>query len=175
MKTARTIGLVMLILVVATSVSFAARPSKALLTNSMHDLRSTLGGATFTLCNFCHVAHKTVADTYPSNIGPLLWNHTLSSATTYGVYTSNTFAAYGTDISDLGPLNAGAYVSSNLCLSCHDGTVAVNSWYAPPACLPTYGPCPQGTTFVPNDARVTDLTNTHPVNFTYYGQPWISS
>ena len=98
----------MLIMVVATSMSFAARPSKNLIVNSLHDLRSTLNGASYTVCNFCHVAHKTVADTYPSFIGPLLWNHTLSAKTTYGVYSSGTFAAYGTDIVDLGTLNGPA-------------------------------------------------------------------
>src|SRR5690242_19090680 len=102
MKLGRTVLLVALIIAVATSMSFAARPSKNLIVNSLHDLRSTLNGASFTLCNFCHVAHKTVADTYPSYIGPLLWNHTLSTAITYGVYISQTFAAYGTDIADLG-------------------------------------------------------------------------
>src|SRR5690242_19347474 len=121
MKTATKIGLLVLIVVVATSMSFAARPSKQLIVISLHDLRSTLNGASFTLCNFCHVAHKTVADTYPSYIGPLLWNHTLSTATTYGVYSSQTFAAYGTDIADLGTLNGAGYTTSNLCLSCHDG------------------------------------------------------
>ena len=174
MKTTRTIGLVMLIVVLATSMSFAARPSKNLIVNSLHDLRSTLNGASFTLCNFCHVAHKTVADTYPSYIGPLLWNHTLSTATTYGVYSSQTFAAYGTDISDLGTLNGAGYTTSNLCLSCHDGTVAVNSWYDV-VTGKNFQPLPQGTYFMPNLYRVTDMTNTHPVNFTYYNASWLAA
>jgi len=63
MKNARTIGLVMLIVVLATSMSFAAKPSKALIVNSLHDLRSTLNGASFTVCNFCHVADDRSADT----------------------------------------------------------------------------------------------------------------
>jgi hypothetical protein len=174
MKNARTIGLVMLIVVLATSMSFAARPSKNTMVNSLHDLRSTLKGASFTLCNFCHVAHKTVADTYPSYIGPLLWNHTLSAKTTYGVYTSGTFAAYGTDIADLGTLNGAGYSTSNLCLSCHDGTIAVDSWYAP-VTGSSYKPLPGNTFFMPTASTITDLTNTHPVNFTYYNAPWLSA
>lgn len=174
MKNARTIGLVMLIVVLATSMSFAARPSKNLIVNSLHDLRSQLKGASFTVCNFCHVAHKTVADTYPSYIGPLLWNHTLSTATTYGVYSSQTFAAYGTDIADLGTLNGAGYTTSNLCLSCHDGTVAVDSWYAP-VTGSNFQPLPQNTYFMPNTYQIKDLTNTHPVNFTYYNAPWLSA
>ena len=174
MKTTRTIGLVMLILVLATSMSFAARPSKQLIVNSLHDLRGTLGGASFTLCNFCHVAHKTVADVYPSYVGPLLWNHTLSKVTSYGVYTSGTFAAYGTDIADLGTLNGAGYSTSNLCLSCHDGTIAVDSWYAP-VTGKSYLPLPGNTFFMPTDTQIKDLTNTHPVNFTYYNAPWLSA
>jgi len=174
MKNARTIGLVMLIVVLATSMSFAAKPSKALIVNSLHDLRSTLGGASFTVCNFCHVAHKTVADTYPSYIGPLLWNKTLSTATTYGVYSSGTFNSYGTDIADLGTLNGAGYTTSNLCLSCHDGTVAVDAWYAP-VTGKNYQPLPGNTYFMPNTFQIKDMTNTHPVNFTYYNAPWLSA
>jgi len=174
MKLGRTVLLVALIIAVATSMSFAARPSKNLIVNSLHDLRSTLNGASYTVCNFCHVAHKTVADIYPSFIGPLLWNHTLSAKTTYGVYSSGTFTAYGTDIADLGTLNGAGYTTSNLCLSCHDGTVAVNSWYAP--VLGSNGnPLPQGSYFMPNKFRVTDMKNTHPVNFTYYNAAWLTA
>jgi hypothetical protein len=147
------------------TLAWAKAPKSAIM-NSAHDMRSQFTAASFTLCNFCHVAHKTVADTYPANVGPLLWNHTLSSKATYGVYTSDTFSSYGTDIADLGPLNTGQYTVSNLCLSCHDGTVAVNSWYAPVTCA-NFQNCPEGTSFMPNDRRITDLTNTHPVNFTY--------
>jgi hypothetical protein len=116
---------------------------------------------TYTLCNFCHIAHKTTAVTYPANVGPYLWNHTLSTVTTYGVYSSTTFNSYSTDIADLGPLNTSTNITvSNLCLSCHDGTVAVDSWYEP--VLST-----SGTMFMPNTATLKDLTGTHPVNFTY--------
>ena len=104
----------------------------------------------------------------------MLWNHTLSSVSTYGVYTSGTFAAYGTDISELGALNGAGYSTSNLCLSCHDGTVAVDSWYAP-VTGNTYQPLPQNTFFMPTKSQIKDLTNTHPVNFTYYNAPWLSA
>jgi hypothetical protein len=165
MRTLRLYAAAAACVLLISALSWAKAPKSAIV-NSAHDMRSEFNAASFTVCNFCHVAHKTAADTYPSNIGPLLWNHTLSSKTTYGVYSSDTFNALGTDISDLGPLNTGAYTVSNLCLSCHDGTVAINSWYAPVTCA-NFQPCPQNTTFMPNDTRITDLTNTHPVNFTY--------
>ncbi len=138
-----------------------AKASKANVAKSAHDLRITFGTPSYSLCNYCHVAHKRASDApYPSNIGPLLWNHTLSSKTSYGVYSSDTFNSYGTDIADLGPLNAGAYTVSNLCLSCHDGTVAIDSAYVPVAST-------TNTTFMPKDTTIVDLTNTHPINFTY--------
>ncbi|MGA7382403.1 MAG: hypothetical protein WBX03_16255 [Terriglobales bacterium] len=181
MKYARTIGLVLLMAAIVTSMGFASpKPSKSAIINSAHDLRAGFaqyGYNSYALCNYCHIAHKVAASTYPANIGPLLWNHTLSSVTAYGVYSSDIFNSYGTDIADLGPLNTGAYTTSNMCLSCHDGTVAIASFY-------DYGD--QGLngktyldgegnqiTTMPTDNTLRDLTNVHPVNFTYYGASWI--
>jgi len=62
------------------------------------------------VCVFCHTPHNA------SPAAPL-WNQTLSSGVTYQPYTSTTLqAAVG--------LPTG---SSKLCLSCHDGTVALGS------------------------------------------------
>src|SRR3954451_17667369 len=59
------------------------------------------------ICIFCHTPHRGTGETP-------LWNHALSSAT-YTPYTSSTIkAAVGQ------PTGA-----SKLCLSCHDGTVAL--------------------------------------------------
>ena len=181
MKTARTIGLVMLMVAIVTSMGFAQKPSKALIANSLHDLRpgfAQYGYNSYALCNYCHIAHKVAASTYPANIGPLLWNHSLSSVSAYGVYTSDIFQTYNTDIADLGPLNTGAYNTSNMCLSCHDGTVAIASFYdysdAQALNGKTYGLNGGQVLTMPTDATVKDLTNTHPVNFTYYNAPWIA-
>jgi len=183
MKTGRTIGLVLLMVAIVTSMSFATKPSKSNIINSAHDLRAgfaTYGYNAYALCNYCHIAHKVSASTYPANIGPLLWNHGLSAVTSYGVYTSDIFQSYGTDISDLGPLNTGAYVTSNLCLSCHDGTIAIASFYDYDDATTLngklyYDPQDSGTGILgmPSYATIRDLTNTHPVNFTYYNAAWI--
>lgn len=168
MKTARTIGLVLLIVALVTTLSFAKAP-KSKIVNTVHDLRSTLGGASFTLCNFCHVAHKTAAPdiTPPASAGPYLWNHVLSSVVSYGVYTSDTFKGYNTDIKDLGTGGGGSINASNLCLSCHDGTVGINYWYER-VTGSNYQPLPNGNNvFVNISAQIKDLTQTHPVNFTY--------
>jgi cytochrome c2 len=150
-----------LVITVATGSAWAqTKVPKTTIVGSEHDLRSTFNSASFTLCSFCHVAHKT-GDS-PVGPGELLWNHTLSSVASYGVYSSASFDALNTDIADLG----GQTTVSNLCLSCHDGTVAVNSFYEPITGA-NFQPIPEGTTFMHDSLRVRDLTKTHPVNFTY--------
>lgn len=157
MRTAKTFGLVVLIVAITTTMGFAKAPKSAIV-NSAHDLRTSMGTASYSLCNFCHIPHKFASVTAPAEAGPLLWNHTLSKVTSYGVYTSDSFAGYATDITDLGTVATPTV--SNLCLSCHDGTVAVDSWYSPVRST-------QNTLTMPLDRTVKDLTQQHPINFTY--------
>jgi len=94
---------------------------------------STLGIATFghggssyqNPCQVCHIPHGAAA--YSAANGPL-WNHaTATNATTAGYYItydqagSATFNALG-----LGTITLGSSVA---CLSCHDGSIAVNQSY----------------------------------------------
>ena len=96
------------------------------------------------ICVFCHTPHN--ADT--TVIGAPLWNHELTTAT-YTLYDSPTFDGAATIIQPGGV--------SILCLSCHDGTVAIDS----------YGTNP-GTTFISGAALIgTDLSNDHPISFDY--------
>ena len=64
------------------------------------------------VCTFCHTPHG-------AKIAVPLWNHKDSTVAEYGVYTSSTLQ------SQLG--QPGAADSSKLCLSCHDGTVALGN------------------------------------------------
>ena len=183
MKTLRVVLVAMLALMVLSSLSFA-RVDKALIIGGPHDLRSTgsggvhtgVSGPSYALCNYCHVAHKFAADaTYgglgPNGAGQLLWNHTLSSATGYTVYGS--WTKQNTDIATIqtsGNINADLNNPSIMCMSCHDGTVAINSTYTG-VIGPGYGSTPKyfggytgGDAFVINPA---DVDKTHPVNFTY--------
>jgi predicted CXXCH cytochrome family protein len=108
------------------------------------DIRATMESE---ICIFCHTPHRATA-------AQPLWNHTLSAAT-YTPYNSSTIkAAIGQP--------SGA---SKLCLSCHDGTVAlgmVNSRSTPIELR-------KGLTTLPAGAsRIgTDLSDDHPVSFTY--------
>ena len=65
------------------------------------------------ICIFCHTPHGASATDGP------LWNHQTSTAI-YQTFSSPTLTALGITI---GPPNG----ASRLCLSCHDGTVALGS------------------------------------------------
>lgn len=116
-------------------------------TGTQHDLSATGGGpvksAVGDACLFCHAPHNVVP-----NITPL-WDHTLS-AQTYTTYASTTY-------------NSGAQTpasgSSKLCLSCHDGTVAVGQTTAK-GLLATSG------TMSPSDVFGANLSLGHPVSMT---------
>ncbi|MDD2918866.1 cytochrome c3 family protein [Rhodoferax sp.] len=98
-------------------------------------------------CVFCHTPH---------NASPArsLWNRTLSAAT-YTLYTSSTLKAVPTQPTG----------SSRLCLSCHDGTLAMGTLLRSPGGV-------QFTLDKLTGAGVlgTDLSNDHPISFTYNSQ-----
>lgn len=96
------------------------------------------------LCVFCHTPHNA-----KPTIG--LWNRELSAAT-YTLYASTTLQSV---------LNQPTG-SSRLCLSCHDGTLALDSLRAPPRGGPLLMPALTGRTLLG-----TDLSGSHPISFTY--------
>ena len=104
------------------------------------------------VCVFCHTPH----DSNPA--GPL-WNHKLSSGVTYIKYTSPTMVAYTSQASAPDPNGA-----SKLCLSCHDGTVALGAVESAASAIPLQGGKVQ---LVPGDPGYlgTDLSKTHPISF----------
>jgi len=125
-----------------------------------HDLSSALPTSQ-RVCVFCHTPHQPEGPPQ-INTDPL-WNHTLSTTASYGVYDSPTFDGSST-ISDIG----GGQTVSNLCMSCHDGTVGLGSLYNNPN-LPGGEEVPTnaGTVISGNANMGTDLSNDHPINFTY--------
>lgn len=177
MKAIRTTLIVGLALTVLSAMSFA-RIDKKNIVGGPHDLRynTTYSGAggtalhtadntwsagTYTLCNFCHIAHKFSSESSGAP-GTLLWNHTASSAT-YSTYSSNYMTATVNAINPNDVNNPSA-----LCLSCHDGTVAVNSNYAAVTGTGvsqlTVGAISGGDAMIINPA---DVNKQHPINFAY--------
>lgn len=98
------------------------------------------------ICIFCHTPHN-------SSPQPPLWNHK-NSGFTYTLYNSSTLNA----------LPGQPDGSSVLCLSCHDGTVALGNVLSRPP-ISFAG----GITEIPagNTNLTTDLSNDHPISFLY--------
>lgn len=108
---------------------------------SKHDFTSEAWATE--VCAVCHTPHdaKTGITNAP------LWNHESTSAT-FTAYTSTTMNAAVGQPDGI----------SKLCLSCHDGTVALDN----------YGGTTNGTNLATGGALVgTDLSNDHPISFTY--------
>ena len=111
----------------------------------MHNLSPPSGASVYSQgslgCTFCHAPHSGLGGVSP------LWNQTLSKAT-YTPYSSSTYVEQGNTQPTLG-------LTSSLCLSCHDGTVAVGQSAA-------YGTLPVTGSMNSIDAFGTNLGGTHP-------------
>ncbi len=128
-------------MVLIASVGFAQ------LTGSGHDF-SGLGWNTATtnkICGPCHTPHNantTIAE------APL-WSHAITAVASYTVYG-------GTSTLDATVGQPGGI--SKLCLSCHDGTVALDNF------IPVNG---TSTPLTGTALLGTDLSGDHPISFTY--------
>jgi len=125
------------------------------------------------ICSFCHIPHQL-----PTDNRVLLWNHQFGSTTLYTPYSSASLKA---TINQLNSTNStqqkGEAFYSLACLSCHDGQTGVNVVYRRPDGYTGEGtPGAIGTASgnTMNDVDPsgmhtigTDLSNDHPVNFTY--------
>jgi predicted CXXCH cytochrome family protein len=99
------------------------------------------------ICVVCHTPHDG-----GTTVEAPLWDHDVTAVTDYSVYTSATLTAESGTIGQPGDV-------SLLCLSCHDGTVAVDSFGTT-----------TGTIFLTStDAGYVgqDLSDDHPVGLTY--------
>ena len=111
-----------------------------------------------TVCGTCHTPHHGDSTVVP------LWSHQTTAATFLMYNNANVAVA-----------NLQAHVDgqpagiSKACLSCHDGTVAINT-YGGIGNYQTWGPSGAGGTAVTitNSALLgTDLTHTHPISMDY--------
>jgi predicted CXXCH cytochrome family protein len=132
---------------VAVSIaSFAATSSAQSISGSAHDFSAAGWNGTGEICVVCHTPHA--ADTSVTDAP--LWNHETTTAV-YTLYTSATL--------DAAPGQPDGV--SKLCLSCHDGTIAVDN----------FGGVTTGTQTIdlinPAVDVTTDLSDDHPVSFTY--------
>lgn len=123
------------------------RPVAADIASSAHDFSGDAWSGN-EICKPCHTPHN--AKTGTSDLAPL-WNHQVTAAT-FTVYANN--ANHNTLNATVGQPNG----TSKACLSCHDGSVALDA----------YGASSTGTTTITGTALVgTDLSNDHPISFVY--------
>ena len=140
-----------LIAVVTTGLFWAGTATAGTIEGSPHDFRAgfSTGWVTTTeICVVCHAPHnKPMGD---GSTG-LLWNRNFATTTTYVTYSNS-------DTMVVDPGQPGGV--SKLCLSCHDGTVAIDQ----------FGAETSGVNFLTSsDAAYvgTDLSNDHPISFAY--------
>jgi predicted CXXCH cytochrome family protein len=155
---------------------------------SPHDLSRTDTGMNYTamptdplnrICIFCHAPHNTYRlATATGGVGPQadpafdylpLWNHTLQEDLAYQMYENGAGAPVsGPNASQAIAFGMTAGSTSLLCLSCHDGSVAPNS----------YGNASQRPTSISGGGVMMAsaygigfdkyLGNHHPIGFNYY-------
>jgi predicted CXXCH cytochrome family protein len=120
-------------LVGALALAGLASMANGQITNSAHDF-SSYSWSGYEICKPCHTPHSA------NTAAGRLWNHSLSTAS-YTLFDGSTGTSADLDR------------ESRLCLSCHDGTVALDSFGGR-----------TGTNFIPGSANVgTNLSNDHPI------------
>lgn len=164
-------GLLLPTAIIAVALLGLAATALAGVANSKHDFSSNGSGGMWgsadqqRVCVFCHTPHNAQAGAEP------LWNRAPVNSV-FNVYTSTTLNA------TVGQPGG----NSKLCLSCHDGSVAIDAYVAGnPNGTPQmmaigdvyYSGSPYGDGGAniggnyTGNANVNDLTNDHPISFNY--------
>lgn len=177
-----------LLLLVAFALAGALVQAAIVATNKKSDIRNTKHNLSVNaptsntvkaknandtqVCVFCHTPHSAPNSTV---VAPL-WNRKLSAVSTSG--STETYTPYNSSTIDAYDTGSAPGGSSKLCLSCHDGTMAIDTVGVlngatevtiPMNGLGTNSTMPVGagkdTGFTRNLG--TDLSNDHPISFTY--------
>lgn len=145
--------------------------------NTKHDLSSgSTGGLAFSgtaeVCVFCHTPHGAATGTAP------LWNKTLPSAA-YQVYSTTVSSTMDAPLATDGIAASPSVGSVSIgCLSCHDGSLAMNSVINAPGSgltnaaftAGTWTPALPGGRMAAGVANLgLDLRNDHPIGMHYCG------
>ncbi len=140
------------VLLLVALLALIASPSFAGISGSLHDF-STQGWTTDgRICVACHTPHGGT-----TGIEAPLWNHTVTNQD-YQQYDSATIDLYApSGAVDFAPTGISA-----LCLSCHDGAVALNAFTGGAADVFL-----TGTAAIGSVAETGGMLNDHPVSFTY--------
>ncbi|HKN18487.1 MAG TPA: cytochrome c3 family protein [Dissulfurispiraceae bacterium] len=189
----------LLVLFAATVVVAGINPGTGI-KGSIHDLSKNRSGGIYgiadptldRICIYCHAPHHTIKPSdalaqvsYGSGFGYVpLWNHDLTLVNSFTLYSNSADNEKPGDISKQLNENATAVGSvSKLCLSCHDGTIAVASFGNAGGIGLNYaysGSRNTGSVFIQDvnkknwigagakGGTSADLSNHHPIGFDYY-------
>lgn len=125
-------------------VTCLATSGSSQISGTDHDFSGDGWNSTGEICVVCHTPHNSMAEPNAP-----LWNHELTQAD-FQLYSSFTLHAVPEQPTG----------SSKLCLSCHDGTVALDAFGQQPG--------DPGNVLAPGPANLgADLTNDHPVSFLF--------
>jgi predicted CXXCH cytochrome family protein len=140
-------------MLIAFSDRLSAQPSVGIITGTPHNLSISGPGLIKSMnenriCVFCHTPHNASPDT------AYLWNRSEPADNYIPYQSSSLYATVGQ------PTGV-----SKMCLSCHDGTIALGQLIYATQEIPFEG----GIRFLPEGASQigTDLTDDHPISFTY--------
>lgn len=141
-----------IVLVLGSTMGFAQITSDVLGSHNMAPASgSPITGNLGSPCLYCHAPHSGIEGT-PGVSGTPLWSQKLSNVTSYQTYSSTTMVNKTNPSPPLGS-------NSSLCLSCHDGTVAVGT-------LTPYGQVSMSQSLAGTPADLTtNLQSTHPFSF----------
>jgi predicted CXXCH cytochrome family protein len=124
------------------------------------------------VCIYCHAPHHAIdgATAAANNVTYFpLWNHAITTVATYQTYTNGTDTPTGISHQLNATLATSLGSVSKLCLSCHDGSLAISAYgYAPSSTLGST----TGTKFTAGSrfligGGTQDLRNHHPIGFDY--------
>jgi len=179
----RTVAVPLSVLLMGTGLLFSGAAS-AQITGTAHDFSDNVGAGndawnpSTEICVVCHTPHNAyevgegVAGASGTR-GPL-WNRTLSAVNDYTVYSSTNRVGSFLEASTTGSQTTDPSGVSKLCLSCHDGTIALDSFGRTGA--GAFEPGTAGNTMQdvrPNanigegSGLTGDLSDDHPVAFTF--------
>lgn len=142
----RSTGVVLVALLCCLTVSGQQRVSDTVHNLSIRGPGIVTSPSESEVCIFCHAPHNT------SGSSPL-WNRQMPTSS-FAIYSSSTLDAQPGQPTG----------SSKLCLSCHDGTIALGDVLSRDTAIQIagQGPMPPGPTNLG-----TDLSDDHPVSFVY--------
>jgi len=170
--------------IAAAGSVYAGIPAQTGVNGSLHDMRmyaATKAGAGYAdvhvdsmdrVCVFCHTPHNSIKPGGGDTSDYPLWNRVTDATLNYEPYKWATQMNKGTtDVDNVGEFDISAgqaiFGPSRLCLTCHDGTLAVDSHSG--SLTNAFGNGAQnGGIMVSDRAKIgQDLSNDHPIGFNY--------